>query len=103
MSGIGDITSEPVNMHQALGVLAGACASFIGDMQPQNLALDDDDKKRAYQQAAVSVLIFQIVAKSSYPATMAKILRVVADEMDALAAQQAGIDTDTTDEGEATE
>lgn len=95
---IGDLESEPVNMHQALGVLGGVCASYIGGMQPASVALGTDEEKRAYQQMAVAILIHQIVSLSHHPATMAKILRLVADEMDAKAAQQQPFDADTTDE-----
>jgi hypothetical protein len=88
---IGDIESEPVNMHQALSVAANMCASFIGQMQPVALELSSDDEKRAYQQAAVSILIYQIVALSKHKATMAKILRLVADEMEEQAAAEVGL------------
>lgn len=76
----GDIDIPPVSAGQAMSVLAVAVCNTINSFaQPE----DSEEEKTTRAQVLFSIFVHQLSGFSKNPKTIARLLRAVADEMDA--------------------
>jgi len=72
----GDLTFDPVNMGQALNVLAGVVAAYIGSQEsPTGL-----EPKQA-SQIAVTIFLHSLLMRAKHKEEMANILDLIAAEL----------------------
>ncbi|MCK1693683.1 hypothetical protein [Bradyrhizobium sp. 144] len=91
----GDLTFDPVNMGQALNVLADVVASYVTTSVPAGLA--DKDAKAA-SQLAVTIFLHSLLMRSKHKMEMAGLLDIISAELRDAAAAEAnaqGIDPAT--------
>lgn len=92
MSDQGNIEFPPVNMGQALGVLADVVGSYVS--AAHTAALADDSKKSA--QLNLTIFLHSLLMRSKYPAEMAGLLDIISVELRAKASAQSGDGVDPT-------
>jgi hypothetical protein len=81
----GDITFSPVNMGQALNVLADVVAGYISVSTPAKL---NDHNKKTAQQVAVTIFLHSLLMRSKHKTEMAGLLDIISAELrDAAAAE----------------
>jgi len=88
----GDIKFDPVNMGQALGVLADVVSSYVS--ATHTAALADDRKKSA--QVNLALFLHSLCMRSKYKAETADILDIISAQL-RMQANEEGADPSTTD------
>lgn len=80
----GDLQFEPVNMGQALGVLADLVAIYVGNVHSP--AIED---KKAATQLNVAIFLHHLLMRSKHKKEMAALLDILSAELRAAAETEA--------------
>lgn len=72
----GDLTFDPINMGQALNVIADVVAAYIGSQVP----IEGLEPKKA-SQIAVTIFLHSLLMRAKYKEEMANILDLIATEL----------------------
>jgi hypothetical protein len=80
-----DLKTDPVNLGQALGVIANLVVTYIGALRPgvpvEGAASEEDGFKK-YQQMAVAIVVHHIVSAAKHKKEMAHILHAIAADLE---------------------
>lgn len=87
----GDLNFEPVNMGQALGVLADVVGSYLS--QTHTAVLADDRKKSA--QLNLTIFLHDLLMRSKYKDETAALLDIISAELREAAKEEASTPEDS--------